>query len=612
MECEPMTTTMSMPRMEYPRPQFVRKDWTCLNGEWEFEFDDERVGDDEMWYMADKAFSKRIQVPFAFQSKLSGIGDTDFHDVVWYRRAISIPEAWSGKRVLLHFGAVDYSASVWVNGHLAVTHEGGHTPFSADITALLRNESNVIVVKAQDYSQDLSLPRGKQYWKRQSGGIFYTRTTGIWQSVWLEPVDAVRLDKVKLTPDIDNSEIEVQAFIAGFKRTSDIRLDIRISFKGELITEDTVRILAEEEQRSIKLHGITHQGIVQLWSPEQPNLYDVQFVLKADGAVVDTVDSYFGMRKISVEEGRLSLNNKPYFMRLVLDQGYFEGGNLTPPSDEAIVCDVELTKAMGFNGARKHQKVEDPRYLYWCDRMGLLVWGEMANSNQMTDKYIRRFVNEWQDAVERDYNHPCIVVWVPINESWGVPHIQRNPREQQHAMSMYHLIKSFDSSRLVISNDGWEHMISDLCTVHDYQWRREVLEKRYSSLENVLESRPNRGTRNIFVKEDGYTGQPVLVTEFGGISLNKSEWEGWGHSAAENEEDFVARLEAVVQPLLQSPVVQGFCYTQLTDTEQEINGMVTFDRQPKVELEKIRDVIAGPSFMQMEHNVVHRFGNKMR
>jgi beta-galactosidase/beta-glucuronidase len=273
---------------------------------------------------------------------------------------------------------------------------------------------------------------------------------------------------------------------------------------------------------------------------------------------------------------------------------------------------VELTKELGFNGARKHQKVEDPRYLYWCDRMGLLVWGEMANSNKMTDTYIRRFINEWQDAIERDYNHPCIVVWVPINESWGVPHIKRNVREQQHALSMYHLIKSLDSSRLVISNDGWEHMISDLCTVHDYQWKREVLKERYSTLENVLKSRPNRGTRSIFVKEDGYTGQPVLVTEFGGISLKKSEWEGWGHSAAENEEDFLERLAAVVEPLLQSPVVQGFCYTQLTDTEQEINGMLNFDRQPKVELDKIRAIIGGPSFQQIEHNVVHRFGSRQK
>lgn len=603
---------MTESSMGYPRPQFQRKEWLCLNGEWEFEFDDRRIGDDERWYMADKPFSRRIRVPFAFQSRLSGIGDPNFHDAVWYRKAVTLPDTWQGKRILLHFGAVDYAARVWVNGHLAAAHEGGHTPFHADITALLQEGPNVIVVKAEDFSRDLSLPRGKQYWKEESGGIFYTRTTGIWQTVWLEPVNSVRLDHVRLTPDIDRSELEVQSMIAGFKPDNDIRLDIAISFQGELITEDTVRFLGEEERRSIALHGVNQQGIVQLWSPEQPNLYEVRFVLRVNGIVADTVDSYFGMRKISVEDGKLCLNNKPYFMRLVLDQGYFDGGNLTPPSDEAIVRDVELTKEMGFNGARKHQKVEDPRYLYWCDRLGLLVWGEMANAYRMTDRYIRRFINEWQEAVERDYNHPCIVVWVPINESWGVPHIRRNEREQHHALTMYHLIKSLDSSRLVISNDGWEHMISDLCTVHDYQWRREVLEKRYGSLEEVLNSRPNRGTRNIFVREDGYAGQPVLVTEFGGISLNKGEGEGWGHSAAENEDDFLSRLEAVVQPIRQSPAVQGFCYTQLTDTEQEINGLVTFDRQPKVDLERVRDIIGGPSHQQLEHNAVHRFGTRQK
>lgn len=592
-----------IPRPDYPRPQLQRNEWLNLNGEWEFAFDDQRVGDKEEWFLCNQPFSRHIQVPFAFQSKLSGIGDPGFHDVVWYRKKITVPETWEGKNILLHFGAVDYLATIWVNGRWVTSHEGGHTAFQADITSALHSGENFIVVKAEDFSRDLSLPRGKQYWQEQSAGIFYTRTTGIWQTVWMEPVEKTNLDKVKLTPNIDTSEIEVRSFVKGFRPKDDIRLQVSISFNGNLVTEDEIRVRGTEEIRTVKLHGSNQNGMVHLWSPENPQLYDIDFSLQVNGAVVDVVKSYFGMRKISVESGRLCLNNRPYYMRLVLDQGYFPDGNLTPPSDEAIKQDVELSKAMGFNGARKHQKLEDPRYLYWCDRLGLLVWGEVANARQLSEEYIRRFTQEWQEAVDRDYNHPAIVAWVPLNESWGVPNIQRDIREQQHALAMYHLIKSIDPTRLVISNDGWEHMTTDLCTLHDYQWRQEVLQERYSTLENTLNYRPNRGARNIFVRREDYTGQPILVTEFGGISFKKGEWEGWGYSGAKDEEDFLERLEAVVQPLLQSPVLQGFCYTQLTDVEQEINGLLTYDRQVKVELGKIRKIVSGPDFQQMQYSL---------
>ncbi|MCZ8520765.1 MULTISPECIES: glycoside hydrolase family 2 protein [Paenibacillus] len=578
-------------RTEYPRPQWVREQWVNLNGEWEFEYDDAAEGDRQQWHKGDRPLSRRIQVPFAFQSKLSGIGEPDFHDVVWYRRKLALPPSFQGKRVLLHFGAVDYEASVWINGSLAARHTGGHTPFHADITDALQDGENVLVVKAVDYSRDVTLPRGKQYWLSDSASIFYTRTTGIWQTVWMEAVEPVHLHKVKMTPDIDRNEIEIRSFIKGCEAGADLRLKVEVTFAGKCIAEDVYRVTGRTQARKIRLDDFNDHGLGRWWTPEKPNLHDVTFTLLQGENVLDTVQSYFGMRKISIESGRLCLNNRPYLMKLVLDQGYFPDGNLTPPSDEAIKGDVELTKAMGFNGARKHQKLEDPRYLYWCDKLGLLVWSEAANAYAYSEEYVQRFTGEWLESVERDYNHPSIVAWVPLNESWGVPNIQIDKQQQQHALTMYHLTKSLDPMRPVVSNDGWELVTTDLFNIHDYEWKREVLEERYSTAEKAVHAMP--ANRRLAVEGFPYAGQPILVTEFGGIAFKKSDWEGWGYSGAENEEDFEARLRSVIQPMLQSPVVQGYCYTQLTDVEQEINGLLTYDRKPKIPLETIKRINNG-------------------
>ncbi|MFD2611728.1 glycoside hydrolase family 2 protein [Paenibacillus gansuensis] len=580
-------------RTEYPRPQFSRDAWVSLNGEWEFEFDDQRAGDSERWQLGNREFSKRIQVPFTFESKLSGIGETGFHDVVWYRRTLTLPEHFAGKRTILHFGAVDYDASVWVNGALVVKHEGGHTPFHADITDALQSGENTIIVKAEDYGTDVFLPRGKQFWEEKSHSIWYTRTTGIWQPVWLEAVSPVHLKKVKYVPNIDTNEIQIRTFVAGLQRNSsdNVSLQVNLSFKGEPVSQDTFQVTSFDESRTIKLKGLNDHGMDRFWSPERPNLYDAEFVVLVNGVETDRVSSYFGMRKISLENGKFNLNNRPYFMKLVLDQGYYPDGNLTPPTDDAMKQDVELTKAMGFNGARKHQKVEDPRYLYWCDRLGLLVWGEAANAYDYSEEYVRRFTKEWQEAVDRDYNHPCIAVWVPMNESWGIPNVQIDVRQQQHALTMYHLTKSLDTTRLVVSNDGWEQLKTDLFNIHDYEWRREVLADRYSTAEKAVTAMP--ANRQLSVGGYTYEGQPILVTEFGGIAYKKSDWEGWGYSGASNDEDFETRLRNVIQPLIFSGVVQGYCYTQLTDVEQEINGLLTYDRQPKIPLEVIKSINEG-------------------
>ncbi|GGH10787.1 glycoside hydrolase family 2 protein [Paenibacillus segetis] len=577
-------------RNEYPRPQFVRQAWMSLNGEWEFDYDDNGIGEREAWYEAHD-FSKKIIVPFCYQSRLSGIGDTGFHDTVWYRKVVSLPEGYEKERLLLHFGAVDYEAKVWVNGKLAVQHEGGHTPFHADITDILVEGDNIIVVKATDYSRDVTLPRGKQFWEEKSASIFYTRTTGIWQSVWLEPVAETYIGRMKVTPDIDKNDISLDIFLSGYRPGAIVSLKAAVTFNGEFITEDLFSLRNESTSRHIHLEDFNDHGLGRWWTPEKPNLYDLELTLIVDGTVVDTVQSYFGMRKISIEDGKLLLNNRSYYMKMVLDQGYFPDGILTAPSDDDLRRDVELTKEMGFNGARKHQKIEDPRYLYWADKLGLLVWGEMANAYQFSQSYVARLTREWIEAVERDYNHPCIVAWVPLNESWGVPNILVDKQQQQHALSVYHMTKSLDSTRPVISNDGWELVSTDLVTIHDYEWRKEVLAERYKDKETALAAQP--GNRWILVPGFPYADQPILVTEFGGISFQLNEWEGWGYSGATNEEDFKERLNNVVEPLLRSPIIQGFCYTQFTDVEQEINGLLTYDRKPKLPLETIRSIIEG-------------------
>ncbi|TSB45479.1 glycoside hydrolase family 2 protein [Alkalicoccobacillus porphyridii] len=575
---------MTILRTEYPRPDFKREQWTNLNGEWEFDYDDNGIGSKEKWYQ-DHSFSQRIHVPFSYQSALSGIGDTTFHDLVWYRRKLSLQKN-SDSTYILHFGAVDYESRVWVNGELAGYHEGGHTPFSYDVTSLLHSGENQIVVQAFDASTALDQPRGKQYWKEESEGIFYTRTTGIWQTVWLETLSKSYLANVSFTPDIDQKQINIDYSIAS--GNPEQVLEVTISFKGQTISKDSIQAINNHGSRSYSIDHHALQLEDWLWSPEHPNLFDVTFQLLEDKTVLDKVESYFGMRKISVHNGEVHLNNKPYYMRLVLDQGYFPDGILTAPSEDDLIGDIKYTKELGFNGARKHQKVEDPLYYYWADRLGLLVWGEMANSYVFTDRAVERISKEWQEVIARDYNHPCIVAWVPINESWGIRDVVQNAKQRSHSLTMYHLTKSLDQTRLVMSNDGWEHTTSDLCTIHDYEASKGVLENRYQAVENALAFLPSG--KPIYAPGHSYQDEPILVTEFGGISFKQSDWDGWGYSHATTENEFLTGYRAVLDAMHNSPLVKGFCYTQLTDVEQEINGLLTYDRKPKAELKKIKEI----------------------
>jgi beta-galactosidase/beta-glucuronidase len=579
----------AVPRPEHPRPDLVRAGWQTLNGRWEFEFDDKDRGIAERWFEpGSKAFTRSIVVPYAFQSKMSGVADTSFHDVVWYRRTIEAPAGpGPDKRVLLNFGAVDYEATVWVNGDKVGWHRGGHVGFTLDVTDSVKAGANTLVVRAWDPSTDRALPRGKQYWHPQSEGIWYTRTTGIWQPVWLETASPAHVERLRITPDVDHSRVSVEAIAA--RHVPGMRL--RVSARHGDRTPVTAEVTATG-RRPVAILELNDQ---ELWWPDRPALYDLAVELvSAEGRVLDRVESYFGQRKVSVHDGKVYINNAPFYLRMVLDQGYWPESLLTPPTDEAIQYDVKMTKAFGFNGARKHQKVADPRWLYWCDRLGLVVWGEMANAQDYNDEYVARFTDEWQQIVARDYNHPSIITWVPINESWGVPDIATRWAQQEHAKAMFHLLHSLDPTRLVIDNDGWEHTDeTDIFGIHDYARTGEEMAAKYAVLETDRTTVPRNG-REALAFGYAYNGSPIVMTEFGGISYRvgeqKTEKE-WGYSGIEpTKEAFMKRLDGLVRALRSNKVIAGYCYTQLTDVEQEINGLMTYDRKPKADPKEFAEI----------------------
>ncbi|HEX2915300.1 MAG TPA: glycoside hydrolase family 2 TIM barrel-domain containing protein [Chloroflexia bacterium] len=588
----------SLPRPEYPRPDFVRSEtsWLNLNGLWEFEFDDAEVGHREEWQDRPH-LNQSILVPFAYQSELSGIADPGLHDHIWYARQFNLPDDWkdSQKHFLLHFGAVDYYCKVWVNNRLMGEHRGGHVPFSFDISgALLQDELNRVVVYVED-TQSKFQPRGKQYWKPQSELCFYTRTSGIWQTVWLEAVSTVHLNTLQIQSDIDKEELTLAIEATGNHLDEEIYwLHIQVNFENETAWQGDIGLVHDNNYPSLKFKSIIPLPGAKLWTPETPHLYDLQLTLYQGNQEIDRVDSYFGMRKVSVENGQVLLNNKPYYLRMVLDQGYFPGGWLTASSDAALRRDVELAKAFGFNGARKHQKIEDPRWLYWADRLGLLVWGEMPSLYEWSQEAERPFVEEWLQMLARDFNHPCIIAWVPFNESWGVSQISREVRQQEFVRKVTALTRDIDTMRLVIDNDGWEHQEgeSDLLTIHDYTAEGWDLVDRYSRFrrDKLASSLPQVAERPIMVDNGKYQGEPVMFTEFGGISLIASDklkeaaTEGdWGYSNAASSEQLLQQYQGLIAAIADLGFSCGFCYTQLTDVEQEVNGLLTFDRRPKVD-----------------------------
>jgi beta-galactosidase/beta-glucuronidase len=580
----------------HPRPQRARAGWIDLCGPWDFAYDDEGRGLDERWQERADVFNRQITVPFPPESPASGIGDTAYHPVVWYRRSIEVPARRENQRAILHCGAVDYRAQVWVNGHVVATHEGGHTPFSADITPALDDGPATVVIRAEDPPLDMALPRGKQEWRAEPHNIWYYRTTGIWQPVWLEIVDATHILDVRWTPDVERGLLGVQVALQ-HPDPDPVQVRIRVSLRSERLADVTATVRGGELRLDLPLEISLYDNVRSvLWSPNYPNLLDATLTVLREGEPIDEVTSYTGLRSVSIAGGRLLINGRPQYLRMALEQGYWPESHLAAPSVDAMRREVELAKELGFNGIRIHQKVEDPRFLYWCDRLGLLVWGEMANAYVFSRTAVERLTREWLEVLARDYSHPCIVAWVPLNESWGVPNLRIDPAQRHYVQMLYHLTKTLDPTRPVIGNDGWEHLVGDIFGIHDYTFEGADLRQRYGSTaaieRTIAETQPQNHL--ILLQEQPWAHQPIMITEFGGISLKPGEQEDWyGYGTVGTAEEFLAKYQELVEAVLASPIVAGFCYTQLTDTLQETNGLLTADRTPKVDPARIRAITRG-------------------
>lgn len=604
-----MALKTSVPRSEYPRPQFVRRDWLCLNGPWQFEIDQGDSGLERG--LVGRRLADEIIVPFCPESKLSGVGNTDFLNAVWYRREVVIPKAWQGRRILLHFQASDYDTFVWANGTEVGRHRGGMTPFACDITAqAVPGKKVTLVVRARDNARE-SMPSGKQTWIYGNSGCHYTRTTGIWQTVWLEPVPLrAHLQRPKITPDVANSRFSIEQPVAGAQAG--------LVYRARLFTGK--KLIAEAECACgggfyPRLDLTVPAAHRRLWSPEDPHLYDLELELvdAATGAVIDAAHSYAGLRSVFIDGMAIKLNGRPVFQRLVLDQGYYADGILTAPTDAALVRDIKLSLAAGFNGARLHQKVFEERFLYHCDRLGYLVWGEFSDwglgglepvrgwwknddgtivrgGNHNGSNYPATFITQWLEALARDYNHPSIVGWCPLNES--LRRIDERITNHDDVMRGLVLATKFaDPTRPVLDISGYAHTVpeSDIYDSHDYDQNPKTFKARHDGL---LRDQPYQ-VDNFWHSSIAWRGQPYFVSEFGGIRWNpraKSGAASWGYGdAPKTLEEFYTRFEDLCAALLDNPRMFGYCYTQLTDVFQEQNGIFFFDRKTKYDLKRVRE-----------------------
>ena len=577
---------------EYPRPQFVRNNFTSLNGKWFFAFDDLNIGEENEWFLN---FPKdmQIMVPYSYQSKNSGLSINDEHKYIWYAKKVKYNQDLTNKRLLLNFEGCDYISKVWVNGIFVGTHKGGYTRFTLDITKAVKkhNGDAFIVVKAEDL-KEATQPRGKQTWLKEPFGCWYKETNGIWKSVWSEIVSDTYFTNIKITPCFDEYNIE---FELNLNQIEDNCLaKIEITFEDNLISETTLRLVRRISNIKVDLNNNYDGFRVHYWTPTTPNLYDVKITLLKNNEAIDEIGSYFGFRSFLANKNCLLLNNNPIYSKMVLHQGYYRNGGLTGSSEE-ILKDVMLAKELGFNGIRMHQKIEDERFYYYADVLGMMVWCEMPSPYEFKDDTITNLMNEWLEVIKQNYNHPSIVVWVPINESWGIPRVVLDSTNQHLADALYHVTKTYDKYRMVISNDGWEHTTSDIITLHNYAQKGEELTHFYKDLNSMLngEHRVDYSqTRIPFANGYKYNNQPVILSEFAGIGYQNGNDKGWGYGDCVLSDDaYIDRLTSMVKAVRAIDGICGFCITQLTDVEQEINGLLDFDRMPKAKMEQLKKAI---------------------
>ena len=576
----------------YPRPQLKRESFFLLNGQWDFAFEDENIGVLEGWSHTVRG-DRKINVPFTYETGKSGIGDERPHGVIWYWKNITITNEFKkDQSIQINFEGCDYHLDLWVNGVYKGSHDGAYTRFAFELGKFAEGEEVLLSIRVEDPHSEEQV-RGKQRWLSDNYGCWYVQTTGIWKDVWLEQVSDDYVEKIKITPDIYKKTVTIHTMCHSNKENLIMKSDVY--FEGKFINSVSGKLEAGVCQMDIDVYNkyVGEWGI-ELWSPDAPNLYTLKIsILDEDDNCKDEVESYFGMRDIRIRNGLVLLNGQPLYQRLVLDQGYWKDTGLTPENDDVLLKDIEYVKRMGFNGVRKHQKTESDRFLYWCDVHGLLVWGEGPSFYKYSDKAAKNFVREWTEIVEQNYNHPCIIIWTPLNESWGVPAIERDVCQQNYSQAVYHLTKSLDSTRPVISNDGWEHTTSDILTLHDYEEDGEIMRRKYlTKKEEVLSCEIyHNNFRAAYAQGFGYKGEPVLISEYGGIAFEDNDKESWGYGEkVKTEEDFLERYKALTVGIKSLPYVCGYCYTQLSDVQQEKNGFLTEERRFKVNPEKIRAI----------------------
>lgn len=580
-------TLSAVPRSEYPRPQFERRQWQNLNGQWTYEFDKGRSGMDRRLFDS-KGFADEITVPFCPESKLSGVQHTDFIPAMWYHRTIQVPQEWLGKRIMLNFGGVDFFAGVYVDGKLVGRHWGGSSPFSCDITeATADGKPHNLVVRVEDDVRSGTQPTGKQSHNYYPGGAVYTRTTGIWQTVWMEPVDEAGLKSVYIIPDLDRSRFIIEPEFRALKPGQTIEVTIK----------DGDKVVARDRQKtSPRLTMPMVVKNVKTWSPGSPFLYDIELtVLDADGKPIDSVKSYAGMRKIHIEGNRYYLNNKPCFLRFVLDQGFYPEGIWTAPSDSALRRDIELSMAAGFNGARLHQKVFDERFHYWADKLGYLTWAESPSWGGNVNNVVtaRNFIPEWETIVVRDRNHPSIISWTPFNETWERPDNDEAALQHDRFIEdIYRTTHNLDY-RPVNDASGNYHVITDLWTVHSYEQDPARLAEWFVLKDGKYPCQDPR-------RDVPYSGQPFFIDEYGGIKWVDGQQysnNSWGYGQGPKTiEEYYERLEGLTDAILAVPYMSGYTFTQLTDIEQEQNGIYNYDRTPKFDMNRIRAIFSKSPF----------------
>jgi beta-galactosidase/beta-glucuronidase len=585
----------------YPRPQLVRRAWSDLSGEWDFAFGDD-IHELTPAGVPDQ-FTRTIVVPYPPESPLSKVHETGFHPVVWYRRRVEAAEvAEAGHRpdqtLLVHFGAVDYRADVWIDGRHVGSHEGGHTPFTVE--APMPEAGFEIVVRAEDDPRDFSQPRGKQDWHEAPHSIWYHRTTGIWQPVWLESVPGQHLTRVAWRPDVPNDRVFLTLELAA-RPVEPVRVHVTLHFGEQHLAEITVTMAGPVQETAITIPALgTEPGYDDLrWRPDRPVLIDARIELTA-GEATDVVSSYLGLRFVETVGGELLLNGAKLHIRGVLSQGYWPQSHLAAPTPAALAEEVQLIKDLGFNTARLHQKVEDPRLMYWADRLGLCLWTEMPSAFEHSDAAVMRLTKEWTEVIRRDSSHPSVIAWVPLNESWAVRHIALVERQRALARTLYHLTHALDGTRPVISNDGWEHTQSDLLTLHDYENDHETLTERYGTREAVAKALVDISPfgKRVLVGTDeesaATASAPAILSEFGGVSFAPDpEVDAWGYRLVGSPDDLDRHLTGIFRALNASTGLVGWVYTQLTDTVHETNGLTDEYRVPKLPVQRIREIVRG-------------------